>query len=52
MIAGVGSKVKTISDQLAKFIIENFTKPIAASAPTAPPSSARKIDSSRNETGC
>ena len=51
MMPGVGSKPNTISDQVAKLTIENFTKLMASDAatPIAPPMSARSTDSSRNE---
>ena len=51
MISGVGSKLKTISDQLAKFIIERCTKLIerAAAAPDGAAERARITDSSRND---
>ena len=51
MTLGVGSKEKTISDQLAMLTIEKRTKAIAieAAAPTAPPTAARMTASRRND---
>src|SRR5450432_1443069 len=51
MTRSVGSKEKTISDQLAMLIIENCTKPmsIEAAAPTAPPTIESITASSKND---
>ena len=51
MIAGVGSNVKAISDQVPALSIVIFTndRPSDAAAPTRPPMVASTIDSRRNE---
>ena len=49
--AGVGSNEKTISDQLAKFTIENCTNPSSSEAGAhAPPHRASTTASSRKDT--